>query len=282
MAGGENVIVDAHHHLWRAGRGDYHWMSPDVPVLARDYLADDLRPILRRAGVDKTVVVQAAQTEAETDFLLTLAAEADFIAGVVGWLDFEDAAFPAKLDALVRRPKFVGLRPMLQDHADDAYILRPAVLANLRHLATSGLAFDILTFARHLPAILRMLDAVPDLRAVIDHLSKPPVASGRLEGWAEDIARVASCPGVFCKVSGLVTEARHAEWSPADLSPYVRHVLDVFGADRLMFGSDWPVCLLAASYCEVLNAVRGILDPALDADGMAKVYGGNAIAFYGL
>jgi L-fuconolactonase len=276
------VIVDAHHHLWRADRGDYHWMSPDVPVLARDYLAEDLRPILRRAGVDRTVVVQAAQTEAETDFLLTLAAEADFIAGVVGWLDFEDVAFPAKLEALMRRPKFVGLRPMVQDIADDSYLLRPAVLANLRHLGAAGLAFDILTFPRHLPVVLRMLDAVPDLRAVIDHLSKPPVASGRLEGWAEDIARIGQHPGVFCKVSGLVTEARHADWAPGDLAPYVRHVLDVFGADRLMFGSDWPVCLLAASYAEVLNAMRSILDPVLDSEDMAKVYGANAVAFYRL
>lgn len=257
-------------------------MSPDVPVLARDYLAEDLRPILRRAGVDRTVVVQAAQTEAETDFLLTLAGEADFIAGVVGWLDFEDAAFATKLDALMRREKFVGLRPMLQDLPDDDYLLRPAVLANLRYLADAGIAFDILTFPRHLPTVLRMLDAVPDLRAVVDHLSKPPVASGELQGWAEDIARVATHPNVFCKVSGLVTEARHATWSPGDLAPYIRHVLNVFGADRLMFGSDWPVCLLAASYCEVLNAARSILDPVLDADGMAKVYGGNATAFYRL
>lgn len=276
------MIVDAHHHLWQAGRGDYHWMSPDVPVLARDYLAEDLRPILRRAGVDRTIVVQAAQTEAETDFLLTLAAEADFIAGVVGWLDFEDAAFAAKLDALLRREKFVGLRPMLQDLPDDDYLLRPTVLTNLRHLAEMGAAFDILTFPRHLPVVLRMLDAVPDLRAVVDHLSKPPAASGDLQGWAEDIARIAAHPNVFCKVSGLVTEARQTAWSPGDLAPYVRHVLDVFGEGRLMFGSDWPVCLLAASYSEVLNAARSILDPVLDAEGMAKVYGGNATAFYRL
>ncbi|MBN9054043.1 amidohydrolase [Shinella sp. NM-101] len=276
------MIVDAHHHLWQVGRGDYDWMSPDVPVLARDYLAEDLRPVLRRAGVDRSVLVQAAQTEAETDFLLLLAAQADFVAGVVGWLDFEDAAFPAKLEALMRRPKFVGLRPMLQDHADDGYVLRPAVLANLRHLAAAGAAFDILTFPRHLPFVLRMLDAVPDLRAVVDHLSKPPVASGRLEGWAGDMALIAAHPGVFCKVSGLVTEARHQDWAPGDLAPYVRHVLDVFGADRLMFGSDWPVCLLAASYAEVMNAARGILDPLLDAEGMAKVFGGNAVRFYRL
>ena len=276
------MIVDAHHHLWQVGRGDYDWMSPDVPVLARDYLAEDLRPVLRRAGVDRSVLVQAAQTEAETDFLLLLAAQADFVAGVVGWLDFEDAAFAAKLEALMRRPKFVGLRPMLQDHADDGYVLRPAVLANLRHLAAAGAAFDILTFPRHLPFVLRMLDAVPDLRAVVDHLSKPPVASGRLEGWAGDMALIAAHPGVFCKVSGLVTEARHQDWAPGDLAPYVRHVLDVFGADRLMFGSDWPVCLLAASYAEVMNAARGILDPLLDAEGMAKVFGGNAVRFYRL
>lgn len=276
------MIIDAHHHLWQVSRGDYHWMSPDVPVLARDYLTEDLRPVLRRAGVDRTVLVQAAQTEAETDFMLSLAADADFIAGVVGWLDFEDTAFPAKLEALARRPKFVGLRPMLQDHEDDGYVLRPAVLANIGHMATAGVALDILTFPRHLPAIVQMLDAVPGLRAVVDHLSKPPVASGKIEGWAEDILSVAAHPGVCCKVSGLVTEAQHVDWKPADLAPYVRHVFDAFGADRLMFGSDWPVCLLAASYAEVLNAARGILDPLLDAQGMAAVFGGNAAKFYRL
>ncbi|WEK51546.1 MAG: amidohydrolase family protein [Candidatus Kaistia colombiensis] len=277
------MIVDAHHHLWSAARGDYHWMSPDDPVLGRDYLPADLAPLLRRAGVDRTVLVQAAQTEAETQFLLELAAASDFVAGVVGWLDFDDAELPRKLEKLLRQPKFVGLRPMLQDIEDDAYILRPRVLQNLRHVAELGVPFDFLTYPRHLRNVARALEAVPGLRAVIDHVSKPPIASGRLESWAEDIARIAAeHPGVRCKLSGMVTEADLATWRPADLAPFVRHVVSTFGEDRILFGSDWPVCLLAASYAEVLNALRTLVAPLLDAAGLEKLFGRNAIAFYKL
>jgi L-fuconolactonase len=276
------MIVDSHHHFWRVDRGDCHWMPPSVGVLRRDYLPDDLRPIIRRAGVDATVVVQAAQTEVETDFLLALADESDFVLGVVGWLDFEDRVFPRKLEGLMRRTKFVGLRPMLQDIQDDAYILRPAVLENLRRVASLDLAFDFLTYPRHLPHVLRALDKVPNLRAVVDHVSKPPIADKRTEGWAQDMARLGQHDQVWCKLSGMVTEANHESWRPADLQPFVQHVFDSFGEDRVMFGSDWPVCLLAASYAEVLNALRTILDGQLSDGGMAKVFGQNAVDFYKL
>jgi L-fuconolactonase len=275
------MIIDSHHHFWRVERGDYHWM-PDGGVLRRDYLPEDLRPLLRRAGVDRTVLVQAAQTEAETHFLLDLAAETDFVAGVVGWLDFEDERFGAKLEQLLRRSKFVGLRPMLQDIADDAYILRPRVMDNLRRVEALDLPFDILTYPRHLPHVLAALDQLPQLRAVVDHISKPPIASDRLAGWAADMAAVAAHQNVSCKLSGMVTEADQANWRPADLAPFVRHVFAAFREDRVMFGSDWPVCLLAAGYAEVLNALRTILDPDLSADGMDKLFGRNAAAFYKL
>jgi L-fuconolactonase len=276
------MIVDSHHHFWRVDRGDYHWMSPVLGVLHRDYLPDDLRPIIRRAGVDGTIVVQAAQTEAETDFMLALAAECDFVLGVVGWLDFEDGEFPRKLEALMQRPKFVGLRPMLQDIQDDAYILRPAVLENLRRVASFDLPFEFLTYPRHLPHVIRALDKTPNLRAVVDHVSKPRIADQKTDGWAQDMARIAEHDKVWCKLSGMVTEANHTAWRPADLKPFVQHVFDTFGEDRVMFGSDWPVCLLAASYAEVLNALRTILDNQLSDDGMAMVFGGNAIQFYKL
>ena len=275
------MIIDSHHHFWRVERGDYHWM-PDGGVLRRDYLPEDLHPLLRRAGVDRTVLVQAAQTEAETHFLLDLAAETDFVAGVVGWLDFEDERFGDKLEQLRGHPKFVGLRPMLQDLADDAWILRPRVMDNLRRVEALDLPFDILTYPRHLPHVLAALDRLPRLRAVVDHVSKPPIAAGRLAGWAEDIAAVAAHPNVSCKLSGMVTEADHANWKPADLAPFVRHVFAAFGEDRVMFGSDWPVCLLAAGYAEVLNALRTLLDPDLNADGIDNLFGGNAAAFYKL
>ncbi|UDL92590.1 amidohydrolase family protein [Mesorhizobium sp. PAMC28654] len=276
-------IVDAHHHFWRVDRGDYHWMSPGMGLpLYRDYLPQDMAPLLRKAGVDKTVVVQAAQTEDETAFLLALASEADFVAGVVGWLDMEAPAFAAKLDTLIANPKFVGLRPMLQDLADDGYILRPAVISSLRVIAERGVAFDVLTYPRHLRNVAKALEAVPGLRAVIDHISKPSIASGAFNGWASDLQRIAAFPNVFCKLSGMITEADHGNWRPQDLKPYVDQALLSFGADRLMFGSDWPVCLLAGSYAEALNALRTVLDPQLSKDQQAAVYGLNAVRFYQL
>jgi len=276
-------VVDAHHHFWQLARGDYHWMSPGMgEPLFRDYRPADLAPLLRKAGVDRTVVVQAAATEAETAFLLGLAEETAFVAGVVGWLDMEDDGFEAKLDRLLEHPKFVGLRPMLQDLDDDAYMLRPAVVASLRAMAARGVAFDFLTYPRHLGNVTRVLDMVPDLRAVIDHVSKPDIASGSLHPWADELARVAGFPNVSCKLSGMITEARHDAWSPRDIEPYVERALELFGAERLMFGSDWPVCLLAGSYAEAFNALRAVLDPRLSAAQQAAVYGQNAIRFYGL
>jgi len=276
-------IVDAHHHFWRVDRGDYHWMSPGMGLpLYRDYLPRDLAPLLRRAGVDKTIVVQAARTEDETAFLLALAEEADFVAGVVGWLDMEDPAFAKKLDALIANPKFVGLRPMLQDLADDAYILRPSVISSLHVIAERGIAFDVLTYPRHLRNVAKALESVPDLRAVIDHISKPSISSGAVDGWSSDLQRVADFPNVFCKLSGMITEADHDKWQPRDLKPYVDHAMLSFGVDRLMFGSDWPVCLLAGSYAEALNALRTVLDPQLSKDQQAAVYGLNAVRFYQL
>ena len=276
-------VVDAHHHFWQVARGDYHWMTAETGLpLRRDYLPEDLAPLLRKAGVDRTVVVQAAQSEAETDFLLDLADGAGFVAGVVGWLDMEDAGFAGKLDRLLARPKFVGLRPMLQDLDDDAYILRPRVRDNLVRMAERGVAFDVLSFPRHLANVTRALEAVPQLRAVVDHLSKPAIAAREFDGWATGISRLAALPNVHCKLSGMITEADHASWRPADLEPYVDHVLSAFGPGRLMFGSDWPVCLLAGSYAEVLNALRTVLEGKLSADERAGVYGANAARFYSL
>jgi L-fuconolactonase len=257
-------------------------MRPDMTVLARDYLIEDIRPELRKASVGRTVLVQAAQTEAETDFLLELASASDFIAGVTGWLDLADPGFPDRLAHYRAHPKFVAVRPMLQEMADDAWILQPVVLRNLRHLANLRFPFEFLTFPRHLPHVLRALEETPGLHAVIDHLSKPPIASGELEPWASLIKRVAGFPDVHCKLSGMVTEADHAHWSPDSLAPYVRHVVDVFGVDRLMFGSDWPVCRLAAEYGEVVNALRTILGTRLKPQEIEKVFGGNAVRFFRL
>jgi len=276
------MIIDAHQHFWRPERGDYGWMNPADTVLYRDYLPEHLRAELETLGVAKTVLVQAAPSVAETEFMLDLAAQTDFIAGVVGWLDFEAADFANQLERLRAHPKFVGLRPMLQDIADDAYILRPAVLANLAHLADRGIAFDFLTLPRQLPYAAKAMAEVPQLRAVIDHLSKPAIAKGDMEPWASDLAAMARFPNVFCKLSGMVTEADHSSWTADDLEPYVDHALECFGPDRVMFGSDWPVALLAASYRQVFDALHDVLVPRLDDDELEAVFGGNAARFYDL
>jgi len=274
--------IDSHQHYWKVERGDYQWMTRAVPVLYRDYLPSDLRPCLLRHNIQKTVLVQAAQTVAETDFLLGLAAEDDSIAGVVGWLDMEDPDFPAQFDRYRKMPKFIGLRPMLQDIPDDRWILRPNVLSALEVVAESDFPFEFLTYPRHLPFVLEVLESVPRLRAVIDHISKPEIRSGKLDPWRSWITRLAERPNLYCKLSGMITEADHRHWSPGDLRPYVNHVIQCFGFDRVMFGSDWPVCLCAGSYDEVIGALGEVLSSQLDADTESKLFGENAIRFYKL
>ena len=274
--------IDAHQHYWKLERGDYGWLTPALGILYRDYLPADLKPHLEREGIDRTVVVQAAPTVAETEFLLDLAESEPSIAGVVGWLDMEAADFEATLDRLRARPKFCGIRPMIQDIADDDWMLRPAVQRAFAAVQERGCTFDFLTFPRHLPRVLRVLDEFPQLRCVVDHLSKPPIKSGELEPWRTDLARVAAHPTVWCKLSGMVTEADHRNWRPADLVPYVRHAVACFGWERVMFGSDWPVCLLAADYSRVVAALVEALGEELTPEREALIFGANAARFYGL
>lgn len=274
--------IDSHQHYWTMERHDYHWMTPAVPVLYCDYLPADLRPCLDRHGIDMTILVQAAQTVAETDFLLELAAGEDSIAGVVGWLDMEAPDFAGQFERYRKHPGFVGLRPMLQDIEDDRWILRPKVLASLRLVAEADFPFEFLTFPRHLPFVLEALVAVPGLRAVIDHISKPEIRSGKMEPWRSAMAELAKQPNLYCKLSGMITEADHERWTVDDLRPYVEHVVECFGFDRLLFGSDWPVCLQAGSYDHVIGAVEQILSSRLNEENKRKLFGENAAGFYKL
>ena len=257
-------------------------MTPRVSVLFRDYLPVDLHPLLLRHGIQKAVVVQAAQTVAETEFLLDLAAADDSIAGVVGWLDMEGSSFAEQFEHYKKCRKFIGIRPMLQDLADDGWILRPRVLEALRLIADADFPFEFLTYPRHLPFVLKVLDRVAGLRAVIDHISKPEIRDGRLEPWRELMAEVAQNKNVFCKLSGMITEADQQHWSADDLRPYVEHVMECFGLDRVMFGSDWPVCLLAGSYDQVLSVLRELLSSSSDETAEQKLFGANAERFYKL
>lgn len=274
--------IDSHQHFWKAARGDYHWMSDKVPVLCRDYLPDDLRPWLAKHKIDKTILVQAAQTKAETDFLLKLAEENDFIAGVIGWLDMDSPDFSKELAIYSKKPKFLGVRPMLQDLADDDWILRPRVRESLKEIEDRGMPFEFLTYTRHLPHVLKVLERFPKLHAVVDHVSKPEIKNKKTAPWRSLMSAVAEHQNVYCKLSGMITEADFKSWTAEDLRPYVEHVVDCFGFERVMFGSDWPVCLLAGSYDQVLGALHTILKPKLDAQRDAAVFGGNAARFYRL
>ena len=274
--------IDSHQHFWDLGRFDYAWMPPGDKVLRRNYLPDNLAPVLHRNGIERTVIVQAHQSVGEANFLLDLAEATDFVAGVVAWVDLTSPDVGAVLDELARRPKLVGIRHQVHDEADEAWLVRDDAIRGLREVARRDLAYDLLVRPQHLRYVPPLAEKVPDLRMVVDHVAKPLIADGTLEPWSADIAAVAAIPGIYCKVSGMVTEARAYRWSVSDLKPFVAHVIEQFGLERLMWGSDWPVCLLAAtSYDIVLSAALDAVGSISD-DDTAGLMGGNAAAFYRL
>lgn len=233
--------IDAHQHFWKLSRGDYDWLTPqDLPKLYRDFLPEHLAPLLERSGIDRTVVVQAAPTDAETQFLLGLAATTPFIAGVVGWTDLESPQAVETIAELSRDKRLLGLRPMVQDLADDEWLLRKTITPAIDAMQRGKLRFDALVKPRHLPVLLTFLERHPDLHVVIDHGAKPPIASGQLDDWAVQMRRIAKQTNAFCKLSGLATEAGR-QWTDATLRPFVDVLLEAFGPRRLMWGSDWPV-----------------------------------------
>jgi L-fuconolactonase len=272
--------IDAHQHFWRLSRGDYAWLTPELGPIYRDFAPDDLRPLLASAGIGRTVLVQAAPTAAETDFLLDLAADEPLVAGVVGWVDFEAADAAHRIAALAARPKLVGLRPMIQDLADDRWMLGDAIAPALLAMADEGLTFDALVFPRHLPVLRTFARRYPGLDIVIDHAAKPDIAGGATRDWARDIRAIAVETRLVCKLSGLVTEAG-PDWSPEVLKPYVEVLVESFGADRLMWGSDWPVVTLAGSYAAWRGASESLLAELSDAERDA-IFGLTASVFYGL
>jgi len=277
------LTVDSHQHFWQIGRFQYHWMRPEQTVLQRDYLPATLRPLLDTAGIQQTVAVQAHGSVDETRWLLSLADQHPWIAGVVGWVNLEAPDVGQVLDELCQNPKLKAIRAFVHDIEDPKWLLRPAVLRGLAEVERHGLAYDLLFRPQHLPLAQPLADKLPGLRLVIDHIAKPLIKDGVMEPWARDIAAAARIPGLYCKLSGMVTEANHATWRPKDLQPYISHVLEHFGEDRLMFGSDWPVCLLAASYLQVVDALDTCLEVAgVSRVGRAKIFGMNAARFYQL
>lgn len=280
-------VVDAHQHFWDPRSGSYPFLdAPEMAPIRRPYLPEDLRPALVENGVDGTVLVQTRSSLNETFAYLETAMAVDFVKGVVGWIDLANPLVADDFARLRARPEssfLVGLRHQVHDEPDPEWLLRPAVRKGLGLVRDAGFVYDLLVRTRELPAALRTVRDFPDMRFVLDHCAKPPIASGEIDAWAEALAPLAREPNVWCKLSGLVTEADRRAWTPDDLRPYVERVIDWFGEDRVMFGSDWPVCLLAASYGRVKGALEEVLGRLnLSDKGRAKVFGGNAIEAYRL
>lgn len=272
--------IDAHQHFWSVIRGDYGWLTPEKATLFRDFDPADLLPLLEEPGIDATVLVQAAQTVEETHFLLGIAEKTDWVAGVVGWTDFEAISAADDIARLAEHPKLVGLRPMIQDLPDDDWMLLPALEPALAAMVEAELVFDALVLPRHLDNLHALLCRNPELRVVIDHCAKPRIRGGAFQPWAADMERLARDTGALCKISGLVTEAA-ANWRVDDLRPYVDHVLEHFGPRRVIWGSDWPVATLVASYADWLHAAEELAAAWPPAD-RAAFFGGNAVRLYGL
>lgn len=270
--------IDAHHHLWTLDRGDYGWLTPALAPIHRDFSLSDLAPRLAAAKIEGTILVQAAPTEAETMFLLDIAAKAQEVRGVVGWTDFEAPDGGARIDAFAARELLVGLRPMVQDIPDDDWLLRPALAPLLAAMARNSLVFDALVQPRHLPRLLRLVDDHPNTQFVLDHCAKPRLATGETADWHSDIALLAERPNIVCKLSGLATEAAPG-WQITDLRNAVDHVVACFGPYRLLWGSDWPVVNLAGGYEKWFAAAETLL-AGLAADEKAAIFGGNAARIY--
>ncbi len=274
-------MIDSHQHFWQVGRFDYPWMTSDLGVLYDDYLPDDLAPILERNGVSKTVLVQASNSIAESRWLLSIADANSFIAGVVGWVDLMNADIDAQLEGLTAHSKFKGVRHLVESEPRDDWLVQPAVLSGLKRLSSHSLSYDLLVHTRHLKYVPQIAEHCPDLALVIDHLAKPPIAQNEINEWSQALAPLAKFPNIHCKLSGLVTEANWSTWQIDDLRPFVDRALELFGPDRMMFGSDYPVCLLAASYDRVLETFQQILKNLNDAE-REKVFSKNAAKFYRL
>ncbi|MGI5149852.1 amidohydrolase family protein [Plantactinospora sp. CA-294935] len=281
------MIVDAHHHLWRIEDG-YRWLdAPELAPIRRSFLPADLVTELAAAGVDRTVLVEGGRCDtAEAEILLGHAAECPAIAGVVAWADPADPELADTIAGYRRLPGaelLVGIRPQVQAETDPGYLDRPEVRRGLRTIAEAGLAFDVVCRADQLPAVARAAREVPELRFVLDHLGKPAIRDGAagLAAWSGPVAELAAVPNATAKLSGLVTEADWGRWLPADLRPFVAEAVRLFGPERLMFGSDWPVCRLAAGYGAVLSALTEVLPPLSTAERSA-VFGETAVRTYRL
>jgi L-fuconolactonase len=273
--------IDAHQHFWRYSPAEYPWISPEMQRLATDYLPPAIEAVAAPVGIDGSVAVQARQTVEESRWLLELAAANPFIRGVVGWVDLRAPRVGEQLAVLAADPKFVGVRHVVQDEPDPRFLLGEAFVRGLRQLHAFGLTYDLLLFPPQLPAAVELVAAMSEQPFVLDHLAKPRIKEKTLDPWRRDIEALARHRHVCCKLSGLVTEAAWRGWTRADFTPYLDVAIAAFGPERLMFGSDWPVCLLAGEYAEVVEIVREHCG-RLSVGEQAAIWGGTAARVYGL
>ncbi|MBM7572444.1 amidohydrolase family protein [Aquibacillus albus] len=273
--------IDAHQHYWKISRDDYGWITPEITTLYRDFLEEDLVNHLKDCGIDKTIVVQAAPTIEETEFILSLSERSESIIGVVGWIDIDNPSYKEQLETFRKNPKFIGIRVMIQDMPDENIILNSNYLEAFSYFEEIDLPVDLLVHSSQLSAVCELLKHV-SIRGVIDHVAKPEIEQGNIEPWKSQMAEIASHPNIYCKLSGMVTEANHKDWKKDEFIPYVRHIIDVFGVQRVMYGSDWPVCLLAASYDDVYNLLNDTLPDDVSNEEKELVFGKNAMDFYKL
>jgi L-fuconolactonase len=278
------MIVDAHHHFWDPGTADYPWLTDELAAIRRPFGPADLEPLVTAAGVDATVLVQTRASLAETEEFLAIAARTPFVRGVVGWVDLTDPAVNDTIARLRAGPggdRLVGIRHQVHDEDDPAWLSRADVRNGIAAVGRAGLVYDLLVRARELPAARALVGALPDVRFVVDHLAKPTIHAGSDPAWTAAVATFRGLPNVWWKLSGLVTEADWRSWQPAQIQPFVDDVIEVAGPDRLLFGSDWPVCLLAASYVDVLTTARSLI-AGLSPTEQAAVLGETARAVYRL
>jgi len=273
--------IDAHQHFWRYERWEYGWIDDSMAALRRDFLPADLKPELERSGFQGCVAVQVRQSLEETQWLLELTERAPFILGVVGWVDLRSPRLRFELESFAGNSKLVGVRHIVQSEPDERFLLQPDFLRGIATLEEFDLAYDILIYPRHLPVAAEFVARFPRHRFVLDHLAKPPIKSGALDSWALGIRELAYFPNLFCKVSGLVTEADWQAWKPEDMGPYLDVAFECFGPSRLMIGSDWPVCTVAAPYSQVMDVVKNYISK-YPAEEKNAVLGGNAAKFWKL
>ena len=275
------MIIDSHQHFWHYEPVKHSWIDDEMAVIRRDFTPEDLQKVYQENGVDGCVAVQADQTLAETDFLIDLASKNDFIKGIVGWVDLRNEAVETDLERYSHQQKVKGFRHVVQGESDHNFLLRPNFLRGISALEKYNYVYDILIFPHQLGATLEFVKRFPNIKFVIDHIAKPYIKDGFFDGWANQMKAIAKHDNVYCKVSGMITEADYKTWTESQLHPYIDLVFNAFGTNRIMYGSDWPVCLVAGNYAQVKNIVTNYIAD-FSADEKATIMGKNAIQFYNL